>query len=740
MRYLLSGNDWTLNYKDNISNDQGTIPCVVPGNVEFDLINAGLLPKDIHYGDNIIKAEKYETYDYVYTKKFTVDNPSIPHRITFDGVDTVCDYYLNGVKFGSSDNMLIGHTFRLDNLQKDNVLEVKIHSTVMAELSVPHTTLEYLGWNNSEQSMLRRPAHTYGWDIMPRAVSAGIFKDVYVEEVPEYELTDVYFATSWIENNNALVFTCYTVETRGKKDLFSNLEVEVTLKNGESGFTSVEKTVRYHNKSVDVVKNPKLWWPKGAGKQNLYDLTILLKKDGEVVASYNKQVGIRTVKLSITETAEQMGDFCFIVNGERIFARGVNWVPLSPYHSEDAVRFEQVKPLITDCNVNFIRMWGGNLYECDEFFDFCDKNGVLIWQDFGFACSAYSFTQDFYDKIDAETEYVIKRLRNHPSLAVWAGDNEIDAMFECYAINPELNVINRQVLKTAVVKYDQFREYLPSSPYITQKAFINKPGNTSPEQHLWGKRKWFKAPFYKDAKARFVSEMGVHGTVSVESLKKFIPADVLDNRHDKMWVLHSVDQRGKTNRVEIMENHIKMGFGYLPDDYKEFTLLSQFIHAEGNKFFVENARNGKPYKTGLILWNLLDGWPQFSEALVDFYFDKKPGFTTVSRSYEPLLVTVFENNDSQYQINVINDTLKAQNVKCKVYDIDSKQVYFDGEISVDKNSSVKGAIFNDIYFEQKCLVIEFEYDGKKCINHFITGYPIYKKDDFVRWYKLLGIL
>ena len=234
--------------------------------------------------------------------------------------------------------------------------------------------------------------------------------------------------------------------------------------------------------------------------------------------------------------------------------------------------------------------------------------------------------------------------------------------------------------------------------------------------------------------------MGVHGTVSVESLKKFIPADVLDNRHDKMWVLHSVDQRGKTNRVEIMENHIKMGFGYLPDDYKEFTLLSQFIHAEGNKFFVENARNGKPYKTGLILWNLLDGWPQFSEALVDFYFDKKPGFTTVSRSYEPLLVTVFENNDSQYQINVINDTLKAQNVKCKVYDIDSKQGYFDGEISVDKNSSVKGAIFNDIYFEQKCLVIEFEYDGKKCINHFITGYPIYKKDDFVRWYKLLGIL
>jgi beta-mannosidase len=142
----------------------------------------------------------------------------------------------------------------------------------------------------------------------------------------------------------------------------------------------------------------------------------------------------------------------------------------------------------------------------------------------------------------------------------------------------------------------------------------------------------------------------------------------------------------------------------------------------------------------MLLWNYLDGWPQFSEALVDFYFDKKPGFTTVSRSYEPLLVTVFENNDSQYQINVINDTLKDQIVNCKIYDADSKTVYFDGEIAVDKNSSVKGDVFSNIYFEQKCLVIEYVYDGKKCLNHFITGYPCYKKEDFVRWYKLLGIL
>ncbi|MBO5286374.1 MAG: hypothetical protein J6B16_05710 [Clostridia bacterium] len=739
MRYNLSGSDWSLYYKDNISSTEGTIPCTVPGNVEFDFIRAGLLPKDLHYGSNITLAEKFETFDYVFSKKFTVKNPSVPHRIVFEGVDTICDYFINGVKIGSSDNMFMGHTFTVDNLKEENILEVKVYSTVINASSVPFTAVEYLGWNNSEIPMLRRPAHTYGWDIMPRAVSAGIFKDVYIEEVPEFELTNVYFSTIRANSDTATVLVAYSVETRSIKDLFANLAVEVSLTHGDSTLFIDNKKIKSHNHHINNVQNPKLWWPKGAGEPNLYDLTILLKKDGEVVASYTKKVGIRKITLSITETGETMGDFCFIVNGERIFVRGVNWVPLSPYHSEDLSRFEQAKPFIKDSNVNCIRSWGGNLYESDAFFDFCDTEGIMVWQDFGFACSPYSFTQKFYDKIERETEYVIKRLRNHPSLAIWAGDNEIDALFECYGINPEVNVINRQVLKTAVVKHDQFRDYLPSSPYITAKAFINKPANTSPENHLWGARKWFKAPFYKDAKARFCSEMGVHGSVSVNSLKKFIPSDLLNSRHDEVWALHSVDQKGRVNRIEIMENHIRMLFGYLPTDYEEFCMLSQFVHSEGNKFFVENARNGKPYKTGLILWNLLDGWPQFSEALVDFYFDKKPGFTSVSRSYEPVLVTVFENNNSQYQVNVINDTLQDKSVNYKIYDADTNEVFLEGIVNIDKNSNKNLDVLSNIYFEQRCLVIDYSVDGKNYKNHFITGYPIYKKDDFIRWYKLLGL-
>ena len=168
-------------------------------------------------------------------------------------------------------------------------------------------------------------------------------------------------------------------------------------------------------------------------------------------------------------------------------------------------------------------------------------------------------------------------------------------------------------------------------------------------------------------------------------------------------------------------------------------MLSQFVHSEGNKFFVENARNGKPYKTGLILWNLLDGWPQFSEALVDFYFDKKPGFTSVSRSYEPVLVTVFENNNSQYQVNVINDTLQDKSVNYKIYDADTNEVFLEGIVNIDKNSNKNLDVLSNIYFEQRCLVIDYSVDGKNYKNHFITGYPIYKKDDFIRWYKLLGL-
>lgn len=750
MAQILSTNKWLLKYKDNESADFGEIPCVVPGNVEFDFINAGLLPKDIFMGQNICLAEKYEGYDYEYSTFFDCENPDKPHRLIFKGVDTVAEYFVNGEKIGESKNMFVEHVFKITAplKEKDNELKVVIHSTCIYAHQQSHEAFEQVSWSDTcaEYTGVRKPAHTFGWDIMPRAISAGIWKDVILEEIPEWEIAEFYLAVKSCNVKSAVLFALFRVETPEFINNNKNIFLEICGKCGDSTFAVNQRLPYKAGKVYICVKDVKLWWPKGYGDANLYDVEVLLKKNDEILAKHYTQVGIRSVKLLSSETAmEDKAQFCFEVNGEKIFAKGVNWSPLSPYHSEDIKRLPKALELVEKSNANIVRCWGGNVYESDEFYQAMDKMGVMVWQDFGFACSPYPLTKEFFEEIEEEVGKVVRRLRGHASIVLWAGDNEVDAMACSTGVEtPENNVLTREILPRIVHRHDPYRQYLPSSPYVSERAFelgkkLGIVGDMcAPEQHLWGEREWYRSDYYRQSKACFVSEVGLLGCAKPSSLEKWVGSEQLNNRRGLDWMLHSSNQVGNFQRVEAMEKHVRLQFGEkAPADYKEFSLLSRLVQAEGVKYFVESMRQGKPKKSGIILWNLIEGWPGNTEALVDWYFEKKESYYTAARSFQPVLMMIYENINGRYALKILNDTLREVTVKYKVYDADTQKVFVDGQTTVDRNGVKELDVLRGIFFSQRMLIIEWEMQGKTYFNHFITGFPEYKKEDMIRWYDIL---
>ena len=290
------------------------------------------------------------------------------------------------------------------------------------------------GRTNQEAIWIRKAAHSYGWDIMPRAVSAGLWRPVELIVHSKHEITDMYFTTLSVEPGHATLAVSYELTT--DLALLPQLRLRVQGRCGESTFTYVHKVEFTAGRFLIEVPNPLLWWPRGYGNPNLYKVTTQLLQNDKVMASRQDTVGIRKLELIRTETTsiEKPGQFLFKVNGVPILVKGSNWVPADAFHSRDAARYEKILALFIDLGCNFLRSWGGNVYEDDAFFDICDRNGIMVWQDFAMACAIYPQTPEFLEVMRQEAISVVRKLRNHPSLALWSGDNEVDESY--YFLRP----------------------------------------------------------------------------------------------------------------------------------------------------------------------------------------------------------------------------------------------------------------------------------------------------------------
>lgn len=720
----------------------------IPSNFELDLLRAGIID-DPFYSTNSIKMQRWECMHLWYHTRFAFDGVADANTyLVFEGIDTVADIYLNGQKIGHVENMHIKHEFNVADLRAENELVVHIlPAAVFArqrELPALCNGMPY----NVDALSLRKSISMFGWDIMPRLVSAGLYKRVYVEQKPSERIENLYlFATEVSADGTARLNATYFINSRA--DVLQDLDVEISGACGDSNFCMRQRAFNANGRMF-CKQAFKLWYPKGYGEQSLYDVTARLYRGDDVVFEQKLRFGVRSVELQRTSTVnENGGKFQFIVNGLPVFIMGTNWVPLSPYTSQSKQRLGKALALLDDIGCNAVRCWGGGVYEDDEFYRFCDEKGILVWQDFMMACGIYPQDECFSSQLAHEAEQVVKRLRNHPSLLLWAGDNECDwqCLMDGFGANPNDNALTRELLRSVVARHDCTRPYLPSSPFIDEHAFAS--GEPLSEEHLWGPRDYFKGEFYRNAKAAFASEIGYHGCPSVQSLRRFISAEKLwpivqNGKPNDDWIAHATatdltEGAFYHYRIDLMMSHVKTLFGRVPESLDEFVLLSQASQAEAKKYFIERFRIKKGGTSGIIWWNLLDGWPQISDAVVDYYFDKKLAYGYIKRAQQPVCFMLDEPVEGVCALVGVNDTFDEFCGTIVVRNVETAQVVFEGAANIAGNgNAVIGEI--DVGQRQACYHIEWYGDGCNGENHYYAGMPNLDAEQYVAAMQKIGFI
>lgn len=752
MRQSLNG-QWTLYFREQKEKNGGSltssekknmtkIMADVPGNAELALMDSGYLPKDIYKGENILKVQDYENFEWWYERSFTVPKYAEGKKsvLLFEGVDTLAEYFLNGEKIGDSENMFI--PVELDvtgklKAGKENLLQVHIFS-VMKEVYEKECPMYSLmnGWNQNFDSVgIRKAAHNFGWDIMPRAMTSGLWRSVSLEMKEPVEIGQLFYYCMEVDKRQAKIRFCYDLQTECVKDM----RMVISGSCGDSAFYR-EVPLRFKAGFEEIlIENPRLWWPYGYGNADLYDTTVAFYRKDECVAAKKLKVGVRSVKLLRTDvTNGQDGAFEFHINGVRVMCKGSNWVPVDAFHGRDRKRYDKVLALLKDIGCNMIRCWGGNIYEEECVYDFCDENGIMIWQDFAMGCHPYPQEESFLDNVRKEAEAVIRKYRNHPALVLWAGDNECDQLIFESGSDPNRNRITREILPQVIERNDCSRPYLPSSPYVSSEIVKRGCYRLIPEDHLWGPRDYFKSRFYVGSNAHFISETGYHGCPSRASLEKFIDKEYLwPIEHNPQWILHSSDQRGNDYRVRLLANQIKQLFGTVPEDLEEFIFASQISQAEADKFFIENVRAKKEKMGGILWWNLMDGWPQISDAVVDYYFEKKIAYDYIKRAQQPFALICGEMDNWQLPVIATNDTLEEVHGSYTVEKLETGEVVLSGDFVADANRNVLLGRIPVMYSEKGMLLLKWRIKEQEYFNHYLYGMPAFDLQQYKEWFSML---
>ncbi len=719
------------------------IPGTVPGNFELDMMDAGLL-EDLFYGNNPLLAQELEDRHLWYCRSFSLaDSPETKTLLHFEGIDTVAQIYLNGQLLGSTNNMLIGYDFDLTGrLLPENELAVHILPIFLENQKYINEAGCYVYQPYASDSLrIRKAPHMFGWDIMPRILSGGIWRSVTLLRQAEHRIEDSYLYTVRASEQEAEVWGYYRVTPCGDIKKYT---LRVTALCGDSAFSWEGRLWHWEGTFKLTVENPRLWWPKNMGEPNLYRVTLELWREEELLDTCRKTLGIRTVTLDKTPLTDAAGrgEFCFRVNGQRMFVMGTNWVPLDAFHSRDRQRLAKAMELVEDIGVNMLRCWGGNVYEDHEFFDYCDRMGIAVWQDFAMGCAVYPQDQAFCDSIRQEAEYVAAKLRQHPSLFLWAGDNEVDEAYTQWtslSLDPNThNRITRAVLPQVLQRLDPARPYLPSSPFVDAQAFARQAFEQMPEKHLWGPRDYFKGDYYNTSLAHFASETGYHGCPSPRSMARFLSPDKLwPFENNDQWLTHAACMENTVGapysyRIPLMVSQVKTLFGQVPGDLAAFALASQLSQGEAVKFFIERFRSGKWRRTGIIWWNLLDGWPQFSDAVVDYYYIKKASYSFIKRSQAPVCLMFREPEQGSLSLVGCNELPAEKTLRFQVRDLAAGETVLQGDVSLPGFSREDlGAVpcRDGVHFYLIC----WELEGREHRNHYISGNPPYDYSQYIRW-------
>ena len=729
------------NWQFKAVSDSIWLPATVPGCVHTDLMDNGIID-DPFYRLNEHDIQWIDKKQWEYKTVFSVDEELLQHdvvELSFKGLDTYARIFLNHKLILRTDNMFMQWDVNCKKFLQpgENELYIVFDSPINVGMQKREELGYYLPGAENDQSQLggvgdiktcvftRKAQYHYGWDWGPRLVTSGIWQDITLSAWNGTKILDLNIVQDVLDDEHAVMHS--------KLEILATTTQEVTITGSIDAQTAFKETMLLNEGVNDInipfeITNPQRWWPNGLGEQKLYSIAVEVAGANGVMASTSRKVGLRTIE--VIQKPDSIGSsFYFQVNGMPVFMKGANYIPqdvfLSRVSDDD---YRKIISSAVEANFNMLRVWGGGIYEKDIFYDLCDEYGILVWQDFMFACAMYPGNQSFLDNVEREVVQNVKRLRNHPSIALWCGDNEIlsawnrwgwkenvienqgeaiaDTVWEAYD-----NIFHR-LLPEVIKNNDPQKLYWSSSP---SSGFGELENGKSGDNHYWGVW-WAKEPFakYKEEIPRFMSEYGFQSFPDLNSVKKYaLPED---------WDIDA----------EVMKSHQRSSIGnvtikeYMQRDYKDpkdfpmFLYVNHVLQAEGIKMAIEAHRRNMPYCMGSLYWQINDCWPVASWSGIDSYGNWKAMHYFVKKAFSDILVSPDIDTLNRLNIFVVSDRRNDIEGTLKL-----TLLNFDGDIvkqqeqpiHIKANTSHKQlSIPGDKYLEQhdagKVFMVAEVYDAE----------------------------
>ncbi|WP_349426053.1 glycoside hydrolase family 2 protein [Microbacterium sp. LWS13-1.2] len=675
-------------------------PAIVPGGVHESLLAAGLIEHP-YFDQNEASVRWMEDRDWWYRTTFATPDdlrPGDAVSLLFHGLDTVVDIWLNGALLGHHENMFRAAEYRIDGqLEASNTLVLRF-SPPLAGLTTSQPAvaqlrrvagalmpdlpedLDVTALGPSREltiaSQRRKAMFSWGWDFGPRVPSIGIWRGVEVVVTRRARIVGHHVRTDAIDPADATAEVTVAVEvdiTRPGHALTA--QIELTSPTGQKNRLTVpvsggEAVGRLTISDVD------LWWTHDLGQPSLYDVRIQIFDGDELCDALSDRVGIRTIALNRSAGPDGQRLFQFVLNEVPVFARGANWLPASTMvGSIPADRYRELVGLARAGGMNMLRVWGGGIYESDAFYAEADVNGVLIWQDFMFACADYeSENPELQREVESEAHHQVRRLRNRACIALWCGNNEVQLLhgfaYQQYEPGNWGWQIFHRILPDAVSRWDPTATYWPGSPWgeDTPEGFMAVNGVLDGDRHAWevwhgfdagagggvdyasvGEARHFRR--YARDRGRFISEFGIHSSPALSTLARWIPASEL-SVHSSSFDAHNKDHP-KDKGDALLE--IVTGLPQTIEQYVDFTMVSQ---AEGMKFGIEHYRRRQPNCSGTLVWQFNDVWPGITWSLIDYDTVPKAAYYASARAYAPVIAS-FVHQDGVLSLWVSNSGLNA---------------------------------------------------------------------------------
>ncbi len=709
------------NWQFSMAEENDWLPATVPGCVHTDLLNNGKI-EDPFYRLNEHDLQWIDKLDWEYKTTFNV-NPEFIEKdiieLNFKGLDTYAEVFLNDSLVLSTNNMFREWKVKCKELIKtdENNLRILFKSAIKIGVE-KHDALDYIiPTSNNDLSELgglgdkrvsifsRKPGYHFGWDWGPRFVTSGIWKPLILKAWNDADIRDLNIKQKELNKDKANLLANIEVESVES----SQLIVELSIDGKKVKTENISINEGLNNLSIPFeIKSPKLWWPNGLGDQNLYTVEIKLLKDNAILSQKSSRIGLRTIE--VVQEPDSIGkSFYFKVNGHPVFMKGANYIPQDIF--VDRVTPDHYEKLIQsaiDANMNMIRVWGGGIYEKDIFYELCDEKGLLVWQDFMFACSMYPVDNEFLENVRQEAIDNVKRLRNHPCIALWCGNNECLSGWKRWGwkdwvikkqghevadiIWHGYDTLFHKIIPSVINELDNDRLYWCSSP---ASGFNESDNWNSGDTHYWGVW-WGKEPFntYTERIGRFMSEYGFQSFPEFSTVRKYSIEEDWDI-YSPVMKSHQRSTIGNETIAEYMDRDYRK-----PKNFEMFLYVNHVLQAEGIKTAIEAQRRSMPYCMGSLYWQIDDCWPVASWSSIDYYGKWKALHYFAKKAFENVLVSPVIENE-KIKIFVVSDKLEDLQAKLKLTVID-----FEGNVinTLEKEINIKQNSSN-IYLEEEITKI-----------------------------------